>query len=424
VAERVREAVMEIERLGAKSRTVAFVLDNVLPEYFRTEAVSAVRPVRGADVQRAVKVAYDVRSRNAHVLEDLPPEAWILGDRADTVDPPDMGTMLSLEGLVRLARHVVRSYVDRAPVEVDPTFDWRASLPGVVHVHAAPQYWIWNVEGFDHKSANPVLLGLRGPLGRHIRRTPRRRHRHTGGAGAHRAAAAGTADGPVKTLMVAIYALWHRTLAPRDHWPCATSLLAKHEHLLQRADVPSFVAGLLSDQLPEWTADQWHTLAIKRRAQRSSRRHLELPAGFDAALQIMAAERLMEAGRTDQARTLARFAVEELSGHEPLMAWEARLASGEDAELDLRALVLALDPDTGPTEEPPEPAGAPAAPPEGKPADHQPGDQPRRRAPGSGDEHEADHTEAADGRPNPTGGTSDNAQRASGEHDAADAQND
>lgn len=350
VAERVRQAVMEGERLGAKSRFVAFVMDNVSPAYFRTEATDAVWPSRGADLERAVKLAYDVRSRNVHVLVDLPPEAWV-GGRADTVSPLDMGTMLSLEGLARLARHVVTSYVDRAPLEFDATFNWRASLPGQVLMRVAPQYWVWNAEGFDHKSTSRYFSGfvghladtfagsnegvtdMRAVLKRIEQLLPR------------------TADGPVKTVMVAIYALWHRTLAPSDHRPHGASLLAKHKHLLQHAEVTSFVVGLLSNELPEWTDDQWHTLATDRRAQRSMRRHLDLPPGFDATLQVMAAERLMDAGRTDQAQTLARFAVEELPGNEPLMAWEAGLATGQIPELDLRALGLGLQPGTGTQEE-------------------------------------------------------------------------
>lgn len=348
VAERVRRAVVEGERLGFKSRCVTFVMANVSPEYFRTEASDAVRPMRGAILERAVKLAYDVRSRNVHVLEDLPPEAWVLGDRADTVWPPEMGTMLSLEGLARLARHVVRSYVDRAPVQVDRTFDWRASLPGVVRMHLAPQYWIWNAEGFDHTSASQYFTGFVEQLASAF-------SGHGEGVTDMRAVLErieellpGTADGQVKTLMVAIYALWHRVLPPSDHRPRATSILAAHEHLLQRPDLPSFVVGLVFGQLPEWTDDQWNTLASDRREQRSTRRHLGLPSGYDAALQIMAAERLMEAGRTDEALALARYAIEEMPGNQPLMVWEAELTAGRVSDLDLRALVLGLEPGAGP----------------------------------------------------------------------------
>jgi hypothetical protein len=140
LAERVRQAVMDAERLGASSRFQALVLGHVSPGYFRAEAAGATRPVRGADLERVVKLAYRIRSRNVHVLEELPQEAWILGDRADTVTPPGLGIMLSHEGLARLGRHVIRNFIDRAPAEVDPTFDWRASLPGKVHLQIAPQY--------------------------------------------------------------------------------------------------------------------------------------------------------------------------------------------------------------------------------------------------------------------------------------------
>jgi hypothetical protein len=76
------------------------------------------------------------------------------------VSPPEMGTLLSHEGLARLARHVVRSYVDRAPVEIDQTFNWRASLPGQVQMRLAPQHWVWNAEGFNRESASRYFSGF------------------------------------------------------------------------------------------------------------------------------------------------------------------------------------------------------------------------------------------------------------------------
>lgn len=423
VTERVRQAVMEGERLGAKSRFVAFVKDNLSPEYFRTETTDAVMALRGPDLEHALKLAYDVRSRNVHVLEDLPPEAWILGEPTDTVSPPGMGTMLSLEGLAHLARHVIRSYVDGAPVEVDATFNWRASLPGQLQMQVAPQYWIWNAAGFDYKSASRYFSGFAGHLvdtfaGRNEGVTDMR-------AVLERIEQLlpGTADGPVKTLMVAIYALWHRALAPSDHRPRAANLLAEHEHLLQRVEVPCFVAGLFSAQLPEWTDDQWHKLATDRRAARSTRRHVELPAAVDAALQVMAAERLMEAGRTDQALVLARFAVEELPGNEPLMAWETALARGQASELDVHALILGVEPGAGPKEEARHSAREPAAGAEAEAGVHQRGDQPSARVPVSGDEHKTDGIEAVDDGPNASRAAKSNeAQGASGQ-DPVDAQN-
>jgi hypothetical protein len=344
LTERLREAVIEGDRLGAKSRFVAFVMDSVSPDYFRTEAIDTARAIRGADLEGAVKLAYDIRSRNVHVLEDLPPEVWVLGDRADTVMPPAKGIMLSHEGLARLARHVVKSYVDRAPAETDLAFDWRASLPGKIQMRLAPQYWVWQAEGFDHKSVSRYFSGFVG----HLVETLAER---TEGVTNMQAVLErieqqlpGIADGPDKTLMLAIYALWHNVLASSEHRPQAAKFLAKHGHLLERLEAPSFVVGLLTDQMPDWTDDQLHTLATQRRAEREKHGHLELPVGFDAALQVVAAERLMEAGRADEGRHVAGFAVEEMPGYEPLIAWEAALQGGPASALDLRALVLQTEP--------------------------------------------------------------------------------
>ena len=133
-ADRVRAAVIAAEHLGLGYRFAQFVMYRVSSAYFRQEAVGALRPIRRPDLLRAVKLAYNIRSRNVHTLWDMPAEAWVLNDRADTVSPGDLGTMLSLEGLARLARHVIRGYVADAPTGVDPSFDWRADLPGIVRV--------------------------------------------------------------------------------------------------------------------------------------------------------------------------------------------------------------------------------------------------------------------------------------------------
>jgi hypothetical protein len=347
VAKNVREAVMQGDHLGAKSRFVAFVTRNVSPSYFRTEATDSARPIRGADLDRALKLAYDVRSHNVHVLKDLPPEAWILGDAADTVMPVSEGIMLSHEGLLRLARHVVKNYVHHAPAETDFTFDWLSFLPGKVQMRVAPQYWVWQADGFDHKSVARYFSGFIG----HVLDALAGRSEGVTNMQAVleriEQQLPGIADGQDKTMMLGIYSLWHDILAPSEHRPQATKFLAKHGHLLERLEIASFVVGLLTDQMPDWTADDLNTLATQRRIEREKSKHLELPAVLDAALAVLAAESLSEQGRSEDARRLAGFAIEELPGYEPLIAWETALDENEPASLDLRALVLGTVPSGG-----------------------------------------------------------------------------
>jgi hypothetical protein len=279
-----------------------------------------------------------------HVLEELPPEAWVMGERADTVSPPDMGTMLSLQGLARLARHVVRNYVTRAPVGVDSDFKWRESLPGQVRGRLAPQYWVWQGAVFDQKSAEryfsgfvthvldqssepqPEITDITPVLERIEKLLP------------------GTGDGPAKTYMVGIYALWHRLLKADAHRPGASELLARYTGILERASLPAFVVGILTNQLPERAGEEWVALARERRAEREKRRHLELPPGLDAGLQMLAAELLMKAGETEEAEKFAGYAVDELPGNKLVMGWEEALANGDIIDLDMHAVLRGGEP--------------------------------------------------------------------------------
>jgi len=76
VRERIRTAILEAERAGATHRFVAFVLGHVLPAYYREQAVDAVRPVSAFHLPKLLSRAYGIRSKNVHILEDMPPEAW------------------------------------------------------------------------------------------------------------------------------------------------------------------------------------------------------------------------------------------------------------------------------------------------------------------------------------------------------------
>jgi hypothetical protein len=321
---------MSAEHLGLGYRFTQFVLNHVSSAVFRREAIDALRPIRRPDLERAVKLAYNIRSRNVHTLWDMPSEAWVLNDRADTVSPGDLGTMLSLEGMARLARHVIRAYVTGAPTGVDPSFTWREDLPGIVRMRLAPQYWIHGDAGFDHKSAANYFEGFvenlveslagRGDGAADMRKVLERIE----------TLVPGIAGSDAKTIMVAIYALWHRILDKAHHRPGADAFLAKHGHLLEVPSITSFVVRLFFNEVSEWSTEQWESLAKQRSADRQRQNAQPIPAAFDAALQAFVAERLMADGRPDEAVAYAARAVEELPGSEQLIGWEARLVSATD----------------------------------------------------------------------------------------------
>lgn len=71
-----------------------------------------------------------------------------------------------------------------------------------------------------------------------------------------------------------------------------------------------------------------------------------LPPAVDAPLQVCAGERLISEGRHDEALPFARHAVEELSGRDYLIAWEAKVVAGDsswDSDRTLNSPRLAPD---------------------------------------------------------------------------------
>jgi hypothetical protein len=160
VAERVRNAVLEAEHAGARWRFERFVLDHIDPEYFRAEAVGQLRAMRGPDVVRALNQAYELRSRSVHSLDELPEHVTALNDQADTTWAPNYGVMFSLQGLARLARHVVSNVVARAPRGVDESFESRTAVPGRLEMMLAPEYWLWRAAGFTRGSAARYFGGF------------------------------------------------------------------------------------------------------------------------------------------------------------------------------------------------------------------------------------------------------------------------
>lgn len=262
--------------------------------------------------------------------------------------------MLSLEGLSRVARHVVRSYVASAPTGTDTTFNWRAAIPGQMQAELAPQYWIWQPDGLTKDTAARYLDGFI----RHLNDVKAGRAEGmpnmNGVLGRIETLVPGTAASPARTAMIAIYFLWHRNLPPENHRSGALSFLAKYQKALMAPSMTAFVTGLLTGPLPAWSDDEWLALATSRRQERATKKSAQpLPPELDAALLVMATHVLLDAGQKTAAAELAGWAVEEMPGHKPLCAWEASVAAGQPPiRIDLTALILGTEPETGTAPEP------------------------------------------------------------------------
>lgn len=203
------------------------------------------------------------------VLAELPPEAWVFTQHAEHLRPAGGPGMLSLEGLNRLARHVIRNYVARAPTDLDAAFDYRDRLPGVLRMQLAAQYWLSNPAGISQSAAAGVLEGLVEVLvevlaGRDGAALPDMREAlaRIEEVVPGRDQQAGTAE------LVAVYSLWHAVMGPEYHRPRAAAFLDRYERLLDAPTMTAFVLRALEAEPEPWPADDLAALAVQRLDQR------------------------------------------------------------------------------------------------------------------------------------------------------------
>lgn len=339
-SQRVRDAVLAIDQMSLGRRFREFVLDHVQPAFYRTEAADAARPIRVHELPNALTVAYKLRSRNVHALQVLAPELWVITDRSDTIRFED-SWVLSLEGLNRLCRHVIRTFVERAPTDIDREFNYRDHLPGIVRVPLAAQHWIDNSEGFTAGEAPRFLTGFLELL------LPVMAEEDgagvvdmTGVLEKIERALPGEQRLEVRQPMVAIYLLWHTFLKTEHHRPRSDRVIERFAADLEAPSMAAFAVRLLTGREEmDWTDDELSGLVESRRRDLQRGRGLKLPDRFDATLLLCLAQRRWEQA-PGEAQALIAEAVESLPGDAGLMDIEREALSGQSPDIDLLGFLL------------------------------------------------------------------------------------
>lgn len=336
VAQRVREAILRLEHTALARRFQAFVTENVAPEYFRAQFEGISHPVGRSDLPEVLTMAYQVRSKYMHQLSQLP-DMVTLGDHRFETIIDGRCRMLTLQGLSKLIRHVITTFVQRQPTVEKEAHDYLLEMPGVAQVQLAPSLLIAHAHSDISGAGRDTFEGFLEELATVLMRQPDAAITNISEVLTKFVAQAPNIEKnkrrPYLALLVMFNAIAGEMRIPRT---------AKVEALIQR-DLgalcsEALVALAFFGEVPEWSLEDHYRQLRTYRCQRRNKSGIRFPRVFEAAVALELAERYRSAGQFKRCKEVVGEAADDYPEHTELRKLVEVVA--EDTALRWREILL------------------------------------------------------------------------------------
>jgi hypothetical protein len=338
-ADKVRAAVLANEHVAIAQRFREFALAHVGPSFFREEAEEAVGAVSRPDLSIALRQAYSIRSSYVHHLKDIPRLLVGIEGFHETM-MVDGQPSLTFAGLARVARHVIKTFVARAPKTETEEFDWMKDLPGKLAMQMAPQHWIGNPQGFDATTAQQHLVAFIGQVVGRLLQPSATITDIRPVLKKVEALVPGLAKPAQRLPMLALHFIFN-FVAPEDFRSAGyPKLIETYKGDFETPSIISLAVHLVTGQNPDWPLPVMEELYARYFRERYHANTLELGRILEAAFTLTLAEQNRAAGDFTRARELIAFAVETCPKHVGLRNFEASIQLNDLVAIDWQAILL------------------------------------------------------------------------------------
>lgn len=345
-ADSIRAALIGTVQPGSLHSIRALLREKIAPSFYR-DADAGLLPVKVSELERSVERAYEIRSAAVHELDVLRAEEWAITGGFDTVRAVEGDVQLSPEGVHRLARHVIRTWIETADSATSEDFHWRGVAPGIVKMRVAPEYVIWRSEGLvpgriTEYFAGAVETTAKAVAGKSEGLVPLQEVLDKA------ATMVGQVPEAERSFLVALHMLWTRAAAPELQLASSSKVLRKHGELVPVGSLLAFIVDLAADRLDldAWNYETLEVLAEQRRTALRRKPTWEIPRGVDAAIFASLAVHRANAGDIASALDAVDEAIGELPGDRQLLELEQALTDGRTGFM-LCTLMLLVLPEPG-----------------------------------------------------------------------------
>ncbi len=294
----IRRALLREKNLKVGRRFVDFVTDHVQASFFLDEVPQGHRVVSKSELARALRNAYTMRSRYTHRLQPVHELIRTSAVARGEVILWKHEPYLTLAGLVRVARHVICSFVSKQESVDSEDIDWRSKLPGIIHVPMAPQYWISQHENFRPTDATRKLEGfLQEAEEAHISSKPLTNLQNLMKV---YESTLPNVTGLYRLRMFALYCIYKLVVEEGARTEDSVTVIAENKDLLASCSIEAMLVLLILGKEWPWDrkelARQWR----KYMEQKYHRLGLSIPPAFEILMQAEIARAYLETGSTQR----------------------------------------------------------------------------------------------------------------------------
>lgn len=337
-SEKVRKAILEIEHTSLGRRFRDFSMMYIKPSFYRDEAVGMLNPIGEADLNKALSKAYQARSQYIHKLKKLPGQLTTIPSYSHTCRIGNE-TWLTIQGLSRLARHVIAEFVMRQPSVDKEKYDYSLERAGVALMPMAPQYWMSKIN-FNRGSGGRKLGGFLSQLADHMLQKKGAAITDIRGLLTEVEERFDNLEKPDKLSFASLYILFNKVVSPEQRTERFEQLASRFEKLLHSPSPQSILVHLVFNIVPGWDIEKHHACLLGYFKKRNNKLEIRAPQLFEGGMLLQLAERYRESGKYETAVQLIGKAVENSPGHSALMQCEKDF--DQNIEVDWRDILLPI----------------------------------------------------------------------------------
>lgn len=324
-------AILSIEHVSLRRRFRDFALAHLEPAFFRGEAADQQNPVGLSELPGALYQAYQLRSRYVHNLDELP-KVLTLGHSFGETTRVGRNTMLTFQGLARLARHVITTFLFRQPqVDTEP-YDYRLERSNIVQMQMAAEYWIWQTEGLTAAQGRLRLEGFLEQLAPLLDGVPDAKITDLRPLLSVVEPMLPTMRATERLPFLTIYFLFNWLALGEQRMPNLEATWKRFGEELQTPSVESLLVHLVQQKMPHWPITEHQSVHDNYFGRRDRKNGLQVARTFEMRLTLMLAERCRAGGNQDAARRLITSAVENRPGYFPLLDLETNFAPDQPVD--------------------------------------------------------------------------------------------